>query len=156
MSHEAELIERFVAGVPKLRLAIDALTAAELTARPGPGAWSIQELVIHVVDSDLLAWERMKRIIAEDNPTLVVAEENLWVEKLFPDDQSAADACTIFEIGRLQMARILWKLPPEAFERFGTHTTRGRQTLREVLTYFTDHLEHHLTFAFDKRQRLGR
>ena len=33
----------------------------ELKARPGPGKWSIQEIVIHLVDSDEIAIDRPDR-----------------------------------------------------------------------------------------------
>ena len=37
-------------------------------AFPVPGKWSVQQLVMHMLDSDLVAGERMKRIIAEPRP----------------------------------------------------------------------------------------
>jgi len=156
MPSDHELIERYAAGATKLRTAIEGLSPQELRARPGPGDWSLQELVIHVADSDFLATERMKRIVAEENPTLLVADENAWVAKLATDEQSAADACTLFELGRRQWARALRALPHAAFDRKGTHSIKGPQSLRDVLTTFTNHLDHHLKFAFEKRARLGK
>lgn len=66
-----DLIEQFAAGGEKLRRAVRGLERADLLAKPGPGAWSIQQLVLHVVDSDAIAIDRMKRILTEDNPTLL-------------------------------------------------------------------------------------
>ena len=63
-----DIIESFAAGAETLRRAVDGLTQDDLLARPGPGDWSIQELVIHVADSDDIAIDRMKRILTEDNP----------------------------------------------------------------------------------------
>ena len=54
----------------------------DLLAYPVPGSWSIQEIVIHLVDSDLILADRMKRIIAEDNPTLIGFDETQFTRNL--------------------------------------------------------------------------
>src|SRR4051812_22326755 len=114
------IIDEFEAGGPLLRRAVAGLTADELKARPGPGDWSIQEIVIHLADSDEIAIDRMKRIIIEDNPSQLWADETAYIERLFPHEQSLEDALTLFETGRRQFARVLRKLPDAAFERHGT------------------------------------
>ena len=40
---------------------------------------------MHLLDSDLVASDRMKRVIAEPNPTLLAYDENLWVKNLSYD-----------------------------------------------------------------------
>ena len=59
---------------------------ADLIAHPGPGDWSIQELVIHLADSDAIAIDRMKRILTEDNPPLLNADETAYVHRLLPNE----------------------------------------------------------------------
>lgn len=154
MSHDA--IERYAAGETVLRALLVGLTPADLTARPGPGAWSIHELVIHVVDADLVGADRMKRVIAEENPPLIGFDENLWIARHAPHEQSVEDAVEIFEANRRQMTRILRTLEPEAFERTGLHSERGPLTLLQLVTGFAQHLEHHLQFLIDKRRALGK
>src|SRR5271168_1460639 len=95
-----ELIESFAAGGEALRQAVQGLSREELLARPGPGDWSIQELVIHLADSDAIAIDRMKRILTENNPTLLYADETAYIDRLLPDEQSLEDALTLFEVGR--------------------------------------------------------
>ncbi len=50
-----------------------------------------------------------------------------------------------------QMARILGKLPPEAWKRTGQHTERGPLTLERLLTLATNHIAHHVKFIDEKR-----
>lgn len=150
------LIETFAAGADKMRLAIAGLTRADCVARPGPGDWSIQELVIHMADSDSIGIDRMKRVIAEENPTLVGYDENKWNASLHIDEQSIEDAAIVFEVNRRQFSRVLRLIKPQAMERTGTHTERGRVTLRDLLETYTKHLEHHLKFLHGKRERLGK
>lgn len=151
---DAELIEKFVAGGGVLRESVKGVTRDEALARPGPGKWSIQELVIHLADSDAIALDRMKRVISEKNPTLLSADEQAYVDHLHCDAQSLDDAVTLFALGRTQFARVLRALGPEAFDRFGSHNVAGKLTLRDLLETYTDHLDHHLAFLRQKRERI--
>jgi uncharacterized damage-inducible protein DinB len=148
-------IDQYEAGGPKVRRAAAGLSPAELTARPGPGAWSILELVVHLADSDAIAIDRMKRMLIEDNPTLLYADETVYNERLFPHEQTLEDALTLIEVGRRQFARVLRKLPPEAFERFGTHNRRGRMTVGGMVRDYIEHVDYHLGFLRAKRERLN-
>ena len=77
---DPKLIEHYAAGGEKLSMAIRGLTREDLLCLPpadaNVGKWSIQQVVIHCMDSDLIATDRIKRMIAEDNPTLIGYDEN--------------------------------------------------------------------------------
>jgi hypothetical protein len=156
MTMDRGLIDRFEAGGRALRPAIIDLTREELMARPGPGEWSIQEVVIHLADSDAIAIDRMKRIITEEDPPLLYADESAYVRELCCERQSIEDAALILEVGRRQFARVLRALPESSFARAGTHNKRGRVTLGEMVGAYVEHLEYHLGFIHAKRERLGK
>jgi uncharacterized damage-inducible protein DinB len=151
-----DLIESYAAGGDTLKNAVQGLSSEDLLARPGPGDWSIHELVIHLADSDAIAIDRMKRVLTEDRPTLLYADETAYIERLFPDEQSIEDALTLFDVGRRQWSRVLQKLPDAAFSRQGTHNRRGTVTLGGMVEDYQKHLEHHLVFLKAKRERLGK
>src|ERR1700733_1131801 len=151
-SMNRHLIDEFVACGARLRHAVDGLSHEDLTARPGPGNWSILELVIHLVDSDAIAIDRMKRMLIEGNPQLLYADETAYVDRLFTHQQSLADALDLFAIGRRQWARVLRLLPDEAFERHGTHNRRGRVTVGHLVADYIEHVNYHLKFLYEKRQ----
>jgi len=151
---DRHLIEEFEACGPRLRQAVAGLSSEDLTARPGPGDWSILELVIHLADSDSIAIDRMKRMLIEDNPPLLYADETAYVRLLASHEQSLEDALTLFEIGRRQFARVLRTLPDEAFDRAGTHNRRGILTVGGSVKDYIDHVAHHLAFLLEKSARL--
>jgi uncharacterized damage-inducible protein DinB len=153
---DRSLIEQYATGGEKLRRALAGLSREDLLAKPGPGKWSIQELVIHLADSDAIAIDRMKRILTENNPPLLYADEQAYTEKLFCDEQSIDDAVLLFDVGRRQWARVLRKLPDEAFDRVGTHNRRGQLSLEHFVTDYIEHVDHHLKFLYGKRERLGK
>lgn len=151
-----ELIEQYAAGGEKLRGAVAGLTHEDLRARPGPGAWSVMEVVIHLADSDAISIDRMKRILTEDNPPLIYADETAYVARLHTHEQDIEDALVLFEVGRRQWARVLRLLPDEAFLREGTHNKRGKMTLGGLVAAYVAHVDEHLGFVRGKRVNLGK
>jgi uncharacterized damage-inducible protein DinB len=152
---DAAVIDAYEASGKTLRRAVDGLGESELKARPGPGLWSILEVVVHLTDSDMIAIDRMKRIVIEDNPPLLYADETAYVDKLSTHDQSLDDALVLFEVGRRQWARVLRRLLADAFDRAGTHNRKGRVTLGEMVQSYVDHVDYHVRFIRDKRERLN-
>jgi uncharacterized damage-inducible protein DinB len=151
------LIDQFEAGGGKAKAAIAGLSREDLFAVPVPGMWSIQQVIVHLQDSEAVAIDRMKRVIAEAKPPLLMGyDENQYTANLSYDQQSAADAVEMVELGRRQFTKVLRKLPAAAWDRFGIHSERGKLTLSELLQSFTKHLEHHLKFAYEKRSKLGK
>ena len=159
MNHS--IIDEYEAGGTKLEQAIRGLTPEDLSCPPpadaqDAGKWMIQQVVMHVADSELVYAERMKRVIAEDNPTLQGYDENKWVSGLHYEDQSAEDAIALVTTARRQMARVLRKLPESAFARAGNHTESGRKTLAQLVEGAVKHLDHHVGFIHRKRAAMGK
>jgi len=150
------LVEQYAAGGPMVAQAIAGLTQADLLATPVPGTWSIQQIVMHLYDSDLIASDRMKRIIAEDNPPLVGYNETAFSQKLFYEALDPCVAADVFDKNRQLTAVILRKLPDSTFLRYGTHSEVGKVPLAEMVEKYVHHLEHHLKFLTHKRQLLGK
>lgn len=153
---DRSLIDQYLKGSDDLRMAVRGLERDDLLAHPVPDTWSIQEIVIHLADSDLVISDRMKRVIAEDNPQLIGFDETRFAKNLFYADQSIEDAVNLFELNRRQMARVLLKLPEQAFNRVGMHNERGPLKLSDLLAGAVNHLRHHLKFIVDKREKLGK
>ena len=151
-----DVIDAYERGPAKVRAAVAGLTRAELTARPGPGNWSILEVVVHLADSDAISIDRMKRMLTEDNPPLFYADETAYVDKQFTHDQDLEDALVLLEAGRRQFARVLRKLPAAAFERPGNHNRAGRVTVGGYVQGYIKHIDDHMTYVREKRAALGK
>ena len=156
MSINAEdVINRFESGGPLLIHAIEGLTPEQGRERIGPGAWSISEVVAHMLDSDLVGIERMKRVIAEENPTLQAYNENAWIDRLDSRSMPMGEAASLFAANRKWMARVLRNVAEADFARSGLHTEDGPKTLAKLLAGYVNHLDHHLRFLYGKRGTLG-
>ena len=153
---DRSIIEAYATGPAKVRAAVAGLTRADLIARPGPGAWSILEVVIHLADSDAISIDRMKRMLTEDDPPLFYADETAYVDRLFSHDQELEDALLLLEVGRRQFARVLRLLPDAEFLRAGIHNRRGRVTVDKMVASYVKHIDDHLPFIYGKRVNLGK
>ena len=67
MNHN-ELIEQYLAGPDLLRRALAGMTKGQMFAQPIPGKWSTQEVVCHLADYEPIYADRMKRVIALNEP----------------------------------------------------------------------------------------
>lgn len=152
---DARLLDRYEHGPQQIRDAIAGLTREQMVAFPVPGTWSIQQIVVHLLESDLIASHRMKRVIAEDNPTFHAYDETRFAQSLFYHDEPLDEVLTLFTLNRKQMARILHRLPAEAFDRVGTHNERGLLRLGQMVGDYVEHVDHHLRFVSRKRALLG-
>ena len=99
------LIDNYLAGVKTLRDAVRGMTREQVMARPVAGKWSTLEVVCHLADFDPILADRMKRIIALDNPQLVGADENRFAASLAYHDRDLEEELTIIDTTRRQLAR---------------------------------------------------
>ncbi len=54
------------------------VSEAEMDYVPSPGRWTIRQILGHLTDSEMVGADRLRRVIAEDNPTLMGYDEKLW------------------------------------------------------------------------------
>jgi uncharacterized damage-inducible protein DinB len=149
------MIADYLEGPRKLREAVRGLSGEQLQARPVAGKWSTLEVVCHLADFEPILADRMKRVIAEERPQLIGADEGRFAAALAYPERNIEEELTLIEHTRSQMARILRTLPAEALARVGVHSERGPLTLEQLLASATRHIPHHVGFIHAKRQALG-
>jgi hypothetical protein len=151
---DRSVIERYEAGGEELREVVKRLGGVAIDSHPIPGTWSIRQIVVHLMDSDLIGSDRMKRIAAMENPLLVGYDESKFAELAGSERIDIEQAGEVFWLNRKLTARILRALPDSAFGRTGIHTEKGKVTLAEQVQAYVDHLSYHLTFIEKKRAML--
>jgi uncharacterized damage-inducible protein DinB len=147
----ASRIDAYTAGGSQLLQSIWGLPHDQLHAQPPDGSWTIHQIVTHMLDSDLIASDRMKRIACMDLPLLVGYDETAFSNLPGRSELNAFAVCELFQKNRQLTAIILSHLPESAWSRAGIHTESGKVTLAEMLEKYIWHLEHHLAFIHRKR-----
>ena len=154
MNHR-NLIDEYLAGPGRLREAVAGMNQEQLRAAPVPGKWSTQQVICHIADFEPVYADRMKRVLAEDNPPLRGGNPDLFAARLAYDERDVEEELALIDVVRRQMARILRTLSPEDFQRSGVHSEDGPLTLETLLRRITEHVPHHVRFIEEKRRALG-
>ena len=154
-SSHSDLIDAYLASLPRLRRAVADLSPEQLRARPVPGKWSTLEVVCHLVDSEQAWCHRMKRVIAEERPLLIGYDESRFTASLPYHEANLEEELALLEGMRRQMAGILRAQPEAAWSRTGVHSERGLITLEEMLQAEVEHVPHHLAHILEKRKAMG-
>lgn len=155
MSKISELAENYRSGAAALRAAVAGMTPDQLRARPIPGRWSTLEVVAHIADFEPVFADRIQRILALDTPTLLAADENLFVQRLHYHDRDLEEELAVVDAIRHKIARLISHLEPGDLQRLGTHSLKGPLTLEAIISSASQHIPHHLPFITEKRRALG-
>jgi hypothetical protein len=76
------LIDSYLDGPQLLRQAVAGMSQEQLIARPIPGKWSTLEVICHLADFEIVGADRIKRVIAENEPTLFGGDQNVFAARL--------------------------------------------------------------------------
>ncbi len=116
-----------------------------LRRRPGPGKWSVLEIVAHLADAELAFSWRLRNAIAAPGVALAWWDESVWAERLEYQTipwRVSRDRFKAFRVANLALLRSL--SPTRWDESHGMHPKRGRQSVREFVTLEAAHDLNHL------------
>lgn len=144
------LIEAYACGPKQLRDAVNSTPENGWDAKPVEGKWSIRQVVCHLADSEIVYADRMKRVIAEDSPTLFEADPDVFDPALHCTQRSWETELNVIEAVRLHMLPILQACDSQDYQRTGVHSHDGPMTLATLLERIAGHLPHHIAFIEEK------
>lgn len=119
--------------------------------RPDPAGWCIADVVAHLAELEGRYLERLRRVVAEDNPT---------VPSLHPDPAAHARARSLDELlaafgaARATTLAFLAGLEQRDWARPLVHQTLGPTRLREQVQALVGHDNEHLEQIASLRERL--
>ena len=137
------LIERYKAGPDVVDAALAGITPAELDSRPDPSEWTAREVVHHLADSEMTSAIRLRRLIAEEEATIVGYDEAEFARRLFYGDRPIEASVEAFRAARRTTAQILERLSEEQWERRGHHSESGAYGVETWLEIYAAHAHDH-------------
>ena len=123
---------------------IRGLTPRQLARRPAPGKWSIQEIISHLADTEMVMNCRARWIAFEDRPTLVPFDQEKWAAGRAREKEPLAETLERFRLLRRSQVRLFRHASKTDFRRTGFHPERGVVTLRVQLETLAGHDLNHL------------
>jgi len=154
------LVGVFRAAPGRLRRSISGLDADDLGFRNRPGKWSIQEIVCHLADSELVGAVRLRQALADaPAPRFPAYDQDRWALALGYGSRAPAEigaAVGLFEMLRESAAALLDRVEPSGWERVGVHREWGTLSVRQLLELYADHGERHVGQILAIRVALGK
>jgi hypothetical protein len=136
------LIAQYQDGYAAVAEALLKITPEELDARTGPGRWSAREIVHHLADSEMTSAIRLRRLLAEDRPTIQGYDQDDFARRLHYDRPHEA-SLELFKYARLATAELLERLEPADWLREGTHSESGAYSVETWLKIYAEHAHRH-------------
>ena len=128
----------------------------------GVGTWPIRVLIGHLADTEIVLAHRIRRIIAEDKPTLALWDEHAFIDgglygctdgsHLIPP--MGGDLAMIHTT-RSWLVALLMQLDESQWERTGLHPTNGPTSIRTIANSHCWHLEHHAWYLNAKIEKIA-
>ena len=134
-------------GTPAAWRALVSDAGPHLRVRPGPGEWSVVELLGHAVDAELVSSARYRWILAHDTPAIAAYDQDLWVSRLHHGEDDPAELLGLFETLRRANLTLWRRTPIEERARFGIHAERGPESYELTFRLLAGHDRVHLAQA---------
>jgi hypothetical protein len=138
----ATLLERFASGADDVADAVAGATDDDLDRRPPSGEWTARQIVHHVADSESMAYIRLRRLIAEDEPVIHGYDEPEWARRLHYD-RPIESSLAVAQAVRAASLDLLQSLTDEEWERTGTHSESGAYSVDRWLSIYAEHSHEH-------------
>ena len=137
-----QLIAQYKDGYRVVAETLVKITPEELDAKPAPGKWSARQIIHHLADSEMTSAIRLRRLIAEDKPTIVGYDQEDYARRLHYDRPIAASLAA-FKAARDTTGELLDRLSEAEWAREGTHSESGSYSVLRWLEIYADHAHGH-------------
>lgn len=149
------LIRQYAGGYDEVVSALNGFPTESLGARPIPGKWSAREIVHHLGDSETTSAIRIRRLLAEDNPTIQGYDQDQYATRLRYNERDMNLALEAFRYARANTVPLLEIMTEDDWQRAGTHTESGVYTAEDWLRIYAVHAHNHASQIRRLREALS-
>jgi hypothetical protein len=116
------------------------LDDAALDFRPAPDAWTVREILAHLVDDEaFIMRQRLERIAKEERPHLAPHDEQHWYANRNTERDARDELLTDFQVQRAASLNATQLLRPTDWQRVGFQPEYGEFTAEEWLKRWANH-----------------
>jgi hypothetical protein len=108
------------------------------------GGWTGKEVLIHIKDSETVAYDRLRRIISEDHAVLWYFEQDRWQTNLKYMEQDILLAKNLFMMTRESIVETVEMHLKKFGSKEGVHSRRGIMSMTQLIEFLLWHTDHHI------------
>lgn len=144
-------------GPAKFARAVAGLKPAQLRKRPAPGKWSIQEILGHLADTEVVYGYRYRMALGESGSPIQGYDQEVWVREFAYRGKRWSAKKLLEHIAALRRATLyhLENMARGSFDRYGMHSERGKETVRRTQEMIAGHDLNHLDQIKAIRKKFG-
>jgi len=128
----------------KLRQLIKGLSTPELRRRPAPEKWSVNEIIAHLADGEIVGAFRLRSILGAPGSPVAAYDQDQWVTSGHYDKREPEKSVELFRVLRKANLALLESLRPEQWKQYGMHSERGQESIEHIVRLFAGHDINHL------------
>ena len=129
-----------LAAAPAALAALVADVPPALAARrPAPGKWSVQEIVAHLADDELVGAYRIRLILSAPGTAIQAFDQDVWAATGRYASIDVGTSLRLYRVLREANLALLNSLSAAEWESSGVHAERGEESVRDIATYYAGH-----------------
>jgi hypothetical protein len=128
----------------KLEKLIKGQPASKLRKRPAPDRWSVQEIVAHLADTEIVGGWRIRLILGSPGTPILAFDQDTWATCGHYDKRDPRKCVEQFRVLREANLALLKSLTPEQWKHHGMHSERGPETVEHIVRMFAGHDLNHI------------
>jgi hypothetical protein len=128
----------------RLERLIEGRSTASLRERPEPDRWSVNEILAHLADGEIVGGFRMRFILGSPGAPILGFDQDQWVVSGHYDKRDPRKSLEQFRVLREVNLALLDSLEPEQWQHYGIHSERGQESIADIVRMFAGHDINHL------------
>lgn len=140
-----ELVKKYRRSVKELEKTLNKIPAKAWGYKPEPQEWSINEIILHLMDTEMVSFNRARKLVSQPGSTVMPMDQNAYAANLNYNHSDVKKALKLLKNLVDLMTEWLKTLPLETYQINGTHPDyEGAYTLEQWLVHFADHTYIHI------------
>ena len=140
-----ENIELYGRGYDLLMAALAEVPQEAMTFKPEPKEWSVHEVIIHLVDSEAIAAQQARMMVAEPGKAVMAYDPDAWADNLHYKDADKEVALQLLKLTREFTYHWFKSLPEAAFSLSAEYPgDEDPYVLDDLLRIYSGHIPGHI------------
>ncbi len=115
-----------------------------LAKRPAPGKWSVAEILAHMADAEVAIGWRMRQILASNGIAVQAYDQDSWAGTFHYAKRDPKQSLAAYSALRAANIVLLKSVPRSAWENYGVHAERGRESITHMVKLTAGHDLNHI------------
>src|SRR5271157_2160729 len=94
----------------EIAAAVSGLSEEVLRYKPSVDKWSVQEVLGHLADIEIVYGYRLRQMLADEKPVIAPMDQNAWARNLRYTQAPAAELVAFYRLARHHNLRLLRRL----------------------------------------------